>query len=590
MANGKRMMQNAFNRFGQGVQGVQAQIRRANGNGPPNTGRPYAEGDSELVQEVIGQLIFQAGVDYETRPMVVLSASALPDPQRVNYDLLLSRILGYLDLYVEADYTVVFFAAGGRHAPSWNWVWKAYRSLKRKYRKNLKQLYIVHSSFFSKMLFSLAGAIISPKFFRKITYVSTLSELAEHVPITQIDIPPAVYKENMSHEQQISLPVKTRTSLFGVPLVELMGVDGEKGGVPRVVRDAVMYLREKGMEEEGLFRRSPQSAMLRAAKEAYDRGNVVSLHTFNDPHLAAVLLKKYLRDLPEPIIPENLYTLIRKCPSPAEDDLGAIAYVRDVILPELVPCVEILLGVVLHLLHDVSLRAGVNKMDAHNLAVVITPNLVKGSNPARDVMMCAVPGGPVLFAPAPTQSLSSSITSSSSGSEGKTTLGAIVKLCIDRYYEIFDEIRDRSEAILPRTVPADGGEGRRDDESEDIDDTMLVMPLGPTHRSMKSIQHGGGSVPVPSWATNGNTLNANKNRSRSSSSSPSPAHSFSHNNGSAYANNTVAARARRSITIGRSAGGGTVRKSSGAAVEAHGVTASGFFSPPKGAPPVPRRP
>lgn len=49
---------------------------------------------------------------------------------------------------VEADYTVVFFAAGGKHAPSWNWVWKAYRSLNRKYRKNLKQL-VGKLSFFS---------------------------------------------------------------------------------------------------------------------------------------------------------------------------------------------------------------------------------------------------------------------------------------------------------------------------------------------------------------------------------------------------------------------------------------------------------
>jgi hypothetical protein len=34
----------------------------------------------------------------------------------------------------------------------------------------------------------------SPKFFSKIVYISTLSELAYHVPLTQIDIPPAVYK------------------------------------------------------------------------------------------------------------------------------------------------------------------------------------------------------------------------------------------------------------------------------------------------------------------------------------------------------------------------------------------------------------
>jgi len=43
-------------------------------------------------------------------------------------------------LLVEADYTVIFFAAGARHNPGWNWVWKAYRSLNRKYRKNLKKL------------------------------------------------------------------------------------------------------------------------------------------------------------------------------------------------------------------------------------------------------------------------------------------------------------------------------------------------------------------------------------------------------------------------------------------------------------------
>ena len=44
------------------------------------------------------------------------------------------------NLLVESDYTVVFFAAGGKFTPGWNWVWKAYRSLSRKYRKNLKRL------------------------------------------------------------------------------------------------------------------------------------------------------------------------------------------------------------------------------------------------------------------------------------------------------------------------------------------------------------------------------------------------------------------------------------------------------------------
>jgi Rho GTPase-activating protein 1 len=99
------------------------------------------------------------------------------------------------------------------------------------------------------MLFSLAGAMISPKFFRKILHVETLSELALHVPITQIDIPPAVYKENAKHEASITLPVPIRSANFGVPLEELMGYYGEKGGIPRVVRDCIQYIRETGKPE-----------------------------------------------------------------------------------------------------------------------------------------------------------------------------------------------------------------------------------------------------------------------------------------------------------------------------------------------------
>ncbi|KAG7096274.1 hypothetical protein E1B28_003722 [Marasmius oreades] len=449
-----------------------------------------------IVQEAMSKLIFQAGVDFETRPMVVVNASALPDPRQVNYDILLSRVLLYLDLYVESDYTVVFFAAGGSHSPGWNWVWKAYRSLSRKYRKNLKRLYVVHSTFFSKMLFSLAGAVISPKFFRKITYISNLSELAYHIPLTQIDIPPTVYSENLKCESTITLPTPIPSSIFGVPLEDIMGYQGEKGGVPRVVKDAVAFIRETGMEEEGIFRRSPSSTMLRAAREAYDRGNVVSLENFADPHLAAVLLKKYLRDLPEPIFPEALYPTIRRCPPPTDPtDMAAVMYVRDVLLPELPPCAYILLSCVLQLLHEISLHSSSNRMDAYNLAVVISPNLVKSNNPARDVMMCMPQGAPALFdghsppsppmdspgshspqtptprsrsqTPTSAASLADprtpvvSVTSSTPDTSPRppdvntntTTLGTIIKLCIQRYYEVFDEVRDPTEATAVTALP-----------------------------------------------------------------------------------------------------------------------------------------
>ncbi|KAF9451830.1 hypothetical protein P691DRAFT_723220 [Macrolepiota fuliginosa MF-IS2] len=606
---------------------------------PPWAKRPQSPltheySDWERVQDVMTKFIFQAGVDFETRPMVVINASALPDPDEVNYDLLLSRILSYLNLYVESDYTVVFFAAGGGHTPGWNWVWKAYRSLSRKYRKNLKQLYIVHTSFFTKMLFSLAGAIISPKFFRKIIHISTLSELAHYVPLTQIDIPPSVYRENLKYEDEITLPIPIKSSIFGVPLEELMGHHGEKGGIPRVVKDSIQFLRDSGLEEEGLFRRSPSSAMLRAAQDAYDRGNVVSLNNFGDPYLAAVLIKKYLRDLPEPIFPEQLYPIIRRCPPPTSNpsDVAAVAYIRDILLPELVPCAYILLSNILHLMHEISLRSVINKMDAHNLTIVLCPNLVKSSNPMRDVMMCVVPGGPAVLSSnaAPASSSAQAILESGQAPEDrdKTTLGMIIKLCIQRYYEIFDDVVDRSEIVSPSRIRTLNGEGApqsnsntspspngEDEADEDIDDTMLVMPIEPgigpgKHRSNASVQWARGAQhsglppppPLPStWADKRHRTQFSGESNTTPLGGGRSVHTSASGVGSTGLPYPTMGKARSTISIeggsgtvsGRggkkgsiSVGRGTMRKGVGAGVEAMGITAEGFFSPPSTSPPA----
>jgi Rho GTPase-activating protein 1 len=59
-------------------------------------------------------------------------------------------------------------------------------------------------------------------------------------------IDPIAHRENLKHEKQIMMPAPTHADLFGVPLEELMGFEGEKGGLPRVVRDCIQYLRETG--------------------------------------------------------------------------------------------------------------------------------------------------------------------------------------------------------------------------------------------------------------------------------------------------------------------------------------------------------
>jgi Rho GTPase-activating protein 1 len=248
-------------------------------------------------------------------------------------------------------------------------------------------------------------------------------------------------------------------------------------------------------------------------------------------------------------------------------------------------------------MHEVSLRSSTNLMGAHNLAIVLCPNLVSGSSPAKDIAICSLPGGPVLH-----PELS---TSTQSPHQGQTTLSMIIKLCIQRYYEIFDEVQDRGEALLPtrpftevdvapsgpsspRVVGAplgipskrlsalSNGSSNRDsrgfDDDESIDDTMLVMPVDSA-----------AGAPPSTWG-----LNSRRPRSLSQARS---AHTLGHATKAAgsgqsgqvhRARSTISLektsgtiRGKGSVTIGR----GTVRKASGAGVQALGVTASGFFAP-----------
>jgi Rho GTPase-activating protein 1 len=253
-----------------------------------------------------------------------------------------------------------------------------------------------------------------------------------------------------------------------------------------------------------------------------------------------------------------------------------------------------MLTMALDLMHEVSLRSSANLMDAHNLAIVLCPNLVSGSSPAKDIAICSLPGGPVLH-----PGLS---TGTQSPSQGQTTLSMIIKLCIQRYYEIFDEVQDRGEALLPArsftddVAPSDSssprvvgaplpskrlsalsalshGSSNRDsrgfDDDESIDDTMLVMPVGST------------AGPPPS------TWGPNAGRPRSLSRAHTLGHATkdagSGQSGQVHrARSTLSLektsgtiRGKGSVRIGR----GTARKASGAGVQALGVTASGFFAP-----------
>ncbi|KAJ2443419.1 hypothetical protein GGF42_006637 [Coemansia sp. RSA 2424] len=423
-----------------------------------------------LLDYVNSKVIFQAGVDFESRPMVVFSASGLPSPSKVDYDRLLNLIIFRLDQFVESDYTVVMLTSGAQHNPSWNWLTKAYRRLDRKYRKNVKRVYVVHPSTWSKVVFQIFGKIVSPKFFAKVTWVDTLSQLATMVPLSQISIPAPVSEHNAKvdagaraggGEGALLAPPPLNESLaFGVPLAVLMrGGGGNHVVLPRPVRECIAFLRRHGTATEGVFRRSPPSTALRAAKAAYNGGQAVDLSLGGGVHVAAVLLKLFFRELPVPVFGggnDSDYAVVRALPvagksdgSPQTDqadqqmdDLRA-RYVADVILPQLARETRLLLCFTAALLACVARNAATTRMTAFNLAVVWAPNLARSASPVADVAMCCA--GP-----------------------GAASVGAVVQIMVSSFDSVF-------AAELPAILGSAGFSGGDGDCVEAVLDVVDRM-------------------------------------------------------------------------------------------------------------------
>uniref|UniRef100_A0A8C7XAG4 Rho-GAP domain-containing protein n=1 Tax=Oryzias sinensis TaxID=183150 RepID=A0A8C7XAG4_9TELE len=186
-----------------------------------------------------------------------------------------------------------------------------------RYKKNIKALYIVHPTLFIKTLLVLFKPIISLKFGRKINYVSYLSELEDVVKCEQLLIPQRVqeYDDKLRASAKPSSPPPMSpprspplpNQVFGVPLSQLRQRSPDGDPVPMVMKDTINFLSEQGVEIEGIFRRSANVTLVKEVQAKYNSGEPVNFRDMEDVHLAAVILKTFLRELPEPLLTFQLY-------------------------------------------------------------------------------------------------------------------------------------------------------------------------------------------------------------------------------------------------------------------------------------------
>uniref|UniRef100_A0A8C2WK78 Rho GTPase-activating protein 24 n=1 Tax=Cyclopterus lumpus TaxID=8103 RepID=A0A8C2WK78_CYCLU len=166
--------------------------------------------------------------------------------------------------------------------------------------------------------------------------------------------------------------------VFGQHLEETMLYESQCGPqrlVPVLVEQCVCFIREHGLQEEGLFRAPGQTNHVRELQDAFDRGEKPVFDSTTDVHTVASLLKLYIRELPEPIIPFSKYTQFLSCAQLLTKDKGKVELGKQV---KSLPQVNYnLLTYICKFLDEVQSHSNENKMSVQNLATVFGPNILR---------------------------------------------------------------------------------------------------------------------------------------------------------------------------------------------------------------------
>ncbi|XP_033016569.1 rho GTPase-activating protein 24 isoform X2 [Lacerta agilis] len=170
-----------------------------------------------------------------------------------------------------------------------------------------------------------------------------------------------------------------RKGIFGQKLEDTVRYEKRYGNhlAPMLVEQCVDFIRLRGLKEEGLFRLPGQANLVKELQDAFDCGEKPLFDRNTDVHTVASLLKLYLRELPEPVIPYAKYEDFLSCAKllSKEEETGLNELVKQV--KSLPPVNFNLLKYICRFLDEVQSYSGVNKMSVQNLATVFGPNILR---------------------------------------------------------------------------------------------------------------------------------------------------------------------------------------------------------------------
>ncbi|XP_017281706.1 active breakpoint cluster region-related protein [Kryptolebias marmoratus] len=190
--------------------------------------------------------------------------------------------------------------------------------------------------------------------------------------------------------------------VFGVPIQTVAQQEGVL--VPHVLRCCVEEVERRGLDEVGIYRISGTTTDINMLKAAFNSNLREAVTRLRSAEVNAVsgLLKLYIRDLPESLIPPELFQSLAKTLD-IQDLNSRLASM----LSLLESCPDVNRHTFLFLLHHlqrVAQRQEINKMSLLNLATVFGPSLLRSpveglgpSGPTVDISQEVVIQTQVIF-------------------------------------------------------------------------------------------------------------------------------------------------------------------------------------------------
>ncbi|KAF8457583.1 hypothetical protein BDZ91DRAFT_800528 [Kalaharituber pfeilii] len=170
--------------------------------------------------------------------------------------------------------------------------------------------------------------------------------------------------------------------LFGSELEVRAAFEGKS--IPYIVSRCIQEVEARGMDFEGIYRKSGGASSMRQIQDAFERGEELDIGDSVDICGVTSVLKQYFRKLPTPIITPAIYDDFLKTTRLTNDE-QRVQEIKN-IMSQLSMVHQDVLGYVIFHLRKVAEKESKNLMTTRNLAVVFAPTLMWHHDSDREML------------------------------------------------------------------------------------------------------------------------------------------------------------------------------------------------------------